>query len=235
MKIVLATGQSNMLGAGEGGLAMDSAPVTVWNNTNDLGANGTAWIPSPAEGNSPWRTAGGNNLALWFCARLARETNEEVRLILVAKSGTPIADWAPPSGILYAEILAVWAAANPGRAADVYLWHQGEGDSLTPEATYKAAWLNIRSSLISAGILSSSTLSVIGGLKTVSDVKHQNLAAENADKIAFAPASDLPVYDVTTHFTGSALCTLGYDRFWRAYASLTGPKVIQGSLPFPGS
>src|SRR5690349_5440754 len=61
---ILATGSSAISGYGTGGpspLTCDSQ-VQVWNNTNELGADGTEFIAPPDFGNPPWHSGGGNNM-----------------------------------------------------------------------------------------------------------------------------------------------------------------------------
>ncbi|MDO9381822.1 MAG: sialate O-acetylesterase [Hyphomicrobiaceae bacterium] len=233
-KLVLACGQSNMRGgAGStGGPAFSGMRnVTVWNNTNEGGANGTAFVSPPAATSPPWDVSGGNNLAAWFCHRLAFETGEPVKLILVCKGGLPISAWSPTTpGEQWSEIAAVCTAAAAG-PADIFLWHQGEDDILagTAEATYKAAFLALIAALVSAGYLKSDAQQIVGGLRYPgSDAFLQNLASENA---LIEYASDTPYADYDgTHFTGPGLYQFGYEGYWNAYSRLTGPKIIAGRL-----
>jgi hypothetical protein len=232
MKIVLATGQSNMIGLnGFGGPAMNSTDprITVWNNENPIVDDGTAWISSPAAGNKPWAPDGSNNLSLWFCQRLAQELQDDVRLILVARGGNAISHWHPASGEVYARILSVYAATGLDRPADILLWHQGESDAASDEATYKAAWLNVMAGLASEDIIDGNTARIVGGLRPSSAVVNpwlQALAAENPNTY-YADATGM-IDGVESHFLGNRLYQFGYGRYWDAYTNHIGPQQLKG-------
>lgn len=224
---VLASGQSNMSGRGTNGPLFSTCDsrVTVWNNTNELGANGSAFVAPPAETNAPWDSSGGNNLALWFCDRAAKELQETVKLVLVAVGATAISGWHPTSpGAVYSEIDAVMTASSLG-AADVFLWHQGESD-VGSEGSYAAAFATFIAALRSDGFLGASAPVIIGGLDSDSsyDTMNTTLAGIADDETTyFTSLEDLP--SSTPHFTGPALHTIG-QRYWAEYRKHIGfPRV----------
>ncbi|WP_456489620.1 sialate O-acetylesterase [Marinobacter nauticus] len=236
---VLALGQSNMSGRGSGGrspLECDSR-VEVWNNTNELGADGTAFISPPDFGNSPWDANGGNNLALWFCHRAAQELQTDVRLVLVSKGGTTLAEWGP-SGIMYTEASGVHSASGLG-PADVLLWHQGESDRPSsnggtgiPPADYKTNFLAMLSSLKNDGLLAANAPAIVGGLYLPTagniDTALQELANEN-DGVYYAGITDLKTSD-GIHFAGASLYHLGFYRYWNQYRDRLGFPRISGDI-----
>lgn len=236
-KLVLSTGQSNDLGRYEGGTAFSLATnVTAWNNVNPLGSNGTAFV-TPTESSPPFNSTGGNNLALWFCRRMAQELNEAVELILVARDSSDLTYWNPTTGTIYQEIEDVHAATGRG-AADVLIWHQGEGgNGATGEFDhlYKADWITMRNALRTAGILKNDAPSILGGLQGTRiggarDMYLQELADENAD-VYYASSEGLTDGGDTLHFSGPALYTFGYFRYWEQYRKHIGPRAsINGNL-----
>ena len=236
-KYVLASGQSNMRGRyPAGGPPFSVATrVTVWNNVNPLGSNGTAWV-TPAESSAPFNSDGSSNLALWFCHRMSQELDEDVRLILVARDSSSLDLWAPTSGSMWQEIVDVHdAAGNP--LCDVFLWHQGESGG----TNYKTAWLTMRTALSSYGILNGDAPSILGGLQGVriggtNDTYLQELAEEN-DGIYYASSLNLDDGGDGLHFSGPDLHHFGYFRYWDKYREHIGPAARKTTPVFivPGT
>ncbi len=225
---VLATGQSNMRGRFEGGHPPFSTAtrVTVWNNVNPLGSNGTALV-SPSEGSAPFNSDGSNNLALWFCHRLSQELNDDVQLILVARDSSDISFWHPSTGSLYAEILDVWNAYG-GYEFDILLWHQGETGETPDNTQYKTKWIAMRNALRTVGVIKDNAPAILGGLQGAriggtNDTYLQQLANENAD-VYYASSVGLDHGGDSLHFSGSALYVFGYFKYWDQYRAHIGNK-----------
>lgn len=116
---ILAVGQSNMRGGAgaQDGPRLNTidARVLVWNNTQDNGPDGTAFISPPIQGNVPWGTgslSGANNLAGWFCHRAAQELQEGIKLVLVAKGGSAVSLWDPDTGVNYQHVDSAYTASG---------------------------------------------------------------------------------------------------------------------------
>lgn len=224
---VLVSGQSNSLGRATDGPSFSGVDsrVSVWNNINPLGADGSAFVTAAAA-----KTAGvfentdRNNFAVWFCDRLARAMSDTVTMTLVARGGISISEWAP-SGATYpmlAEMTSVWAATGQP-PADVFLWHQGEQDVgvMTP-ANYRTAFAAMLANLQAAGVISANTIVIVGGLVEATQARIdfntdalKQLPADDA-RVAYADSSNLESYDAT-HFSGYGLYLFGRDRYFRAY------------------
>lgn len=244
---VLATGQSNMRGRCVGGHPPFSTAtrVTVWNNVNPLGSNGTAMV-SPSEGNAPFNPDGSNNLALWFCHRLSQEVDDDVHLIMVARDSSDISFWNPSTGAVYTEILDVWNAQG-GNAQDIFLWHQGETGETPDNTQYKTKWLAMRNALRTTGVLKTTAPAILGGLQGAriggtNDLYLQQLAAENPN-VYYASsvgldsgptASTAPLPD-NLHFSGAALYVLGYHRYWDQYRAHIGNRPRLGTPAILGT
>ena len=234
--LVLASGQSNMRGRLNAATVSFAAMsrVKVWNNANPLGSNGTAFV-APVQGTNPFNLDGSSNLAVWFCHRLSQELNTDVKLILVCRDGSDITYWHPTTGTVYQEIEDVHAATGEG-AADILLWHQGETGESDPvqRALYKTKWITMRNALRTAGIIKQDAPTILGGLQGVriggqNDLYLQELAAEN-DDVYYASSVDLPSDD-NLHFSGNALRTFGYHRYWEQYAAhIDFKKRVDGSI-----
>lgn len=219
---VFASGQSNMLGRGTGGPSFSgvSSDVRVWNNINPLGANGTAFVTaSAAQAAGVFQETNRNNMAVWFCDKLARTQFDDVDLTLVALGGGQIAYWAPGEVTwpMLNECIAVWAATGQ-EPADVFLWHQGESDLANP--TYRAQFGQLIENLIAGGVLKASTLILLGGIAedSAADVafNQDQLQAMCGGKTTYANSYLAPTYD-TVHFTGQALYYFGAHRLFSAY------------------
>jgi len=228
-KLVLSIGGSNSIGRGPGGPAMNSASslVTVWNNVQEAGTNGTAWISPPVAGNAPWDPSGalGNNFALWFCHRLALETGETVRLLLVGRGNASDVEFTK-GGALYTELADVWTAAAPGVPADILL----TGIVTTAnESLYPTKYLQMRTDMIADGYLRSGAPSIVCGAVVTDDTFLSNMAAANPSIMRFAPVTTLNIMPDGDHFTGPSLYQWGYDVMWRAYSGFIGPRTIAGN------
>ena len=221
---VFASGQSNMLGRGTGGPALSgvSANVRVWNNINPLGANGTAFVTAAAaQAAGVFQDTDKNNLAVWFCDKLARTQSDTVDLTLVALGGAQIAYWDPAEVTwpMFNECVSVWTATAQG-PADVFLWHQGEADVATDPAEYMSQFGDLVQNLVNAGVLSTATKIILGG---IAEDTQQDLSFNSRSLLplcgsgtAYASSYQLGTTD-GAHFTGQGLYLLGSRGYFSAY------------------
>jgi hypothetical protein len=102
--VVIATGQSNMLGHADDSLDTQGAK----GNINPYVAHYEMY-PTIAGQTKGWKTAGpgdadwaffstGNSIAYHFCDMLQRQTRRQVLLIMQAAGGRPIEEWFPGGG-----------------------------------------------------------------------------------------------------------------------------------------
>lgn len=219
---VFASGQSNMLGSGTGGPALSgvSASVRVWNSVAPFGAVGSAYVTAAAaQAAGTFQFNDRNNLAAWFCDRLARTQFDTVDMVFAARNGSAINLWTPEAttNSMYSRCLAVWAAAG-SQPANVFLWHQGESD--LANANYRENFAAMIASLKAAGVLSPTCAVVVMGLveSSASPVQfNQNmLQGVCGPGVAYAPSLGLPTYD-DMHFTGDGLYAMGSRRAFSAY------------------
>lgn len=222
---VFLSGQSNALGryAGTRPWSQVSSDVRVWNSTNPGEGNGTAFVTAEAA-----RAAGTfmdpdkNNFAVWFCDALARNSYKPVDLTVVARGASPIALWSPDETVdpMLQRCIDVWTATGQG-PADVFLWHQGEGDCLSLDYPY---WINAFNDLVAnlkvGGVISDSTVILAGGLTSTRwekvDFNWRAIGpAMYARKRAFVPSEGLS--SDGTHFHGDALEEFGARRYYAAH------------------
>lgn len=224
---VFASGQSNMVGRGSGGPSMIGvhSDVRVWNNVNPLGSNGTAFVTAvQAQAAGTFELTDRNNLAVWFCDKLARTQFEPVDLTLVARASSAIQLWAPTEVTtpMLQECLDVWTATNQQAPADVFLWHQGENNSVnTPHASYRAAFEILLNNLEAGGVIGPNTVVIVGGVLEgdASRTAFNRGALQPISRkrnIGFARSYGLTSSD-GAHFDGPSLVALGARRYFSAY------------------
>lgn len=214
MITLLAMGQSNAVGRGDGGVTTALPGVTVWNNANDintLGSLGSAFV-TPDINAAPF-VGGKNNMFLHMANNLKRYTGQDVRLILVAMGAQEISAWAGATGTegpMYDRMQAVLAASGITDPVDIFAWHQGENDNPSGSGTYATKFGHLLSNLQSDGIITASTPVVIGELvpqyTNMNPVLHS--IAANAARIEIARITALSNFD-NVHFTGAAMPEAG--------------------------
>lgn len=149
--LVLATGQSNMLGmsgATSGERRTINGSVFCWEQIPGVGQTVGWKCAGPDSPDWPWGTTG-NSLSYHFCDMLQRVTGRPVYLVMHAAGGQPIAEWMPggggvsgATGAMFTTLNAAFQAALDGplpggstlrgwgvQRADYLLWHQGEADA----------------------------------------------------------------------------------------------------------
>lgn len=233
---VLFSGQSNALGHDAGGPST-SSNVSVWNNVNPLGSNGTAFV-TPVLGSAPFRSDCSNNAGLWFCHRLAEETGEPVNLAVVAKDSTSILSWVvsdDAAAVMSSEIIAVWNATGQS-VADIFVWQQGEADDWMTYEQYSGYFYEMLAILSNAGVIGDGTRIIIGGLSEThdgwTDFNNEVLRPLVGSSPMFYYADSAGIENApsdTSHYSGNGLYQLGYDRYWQA---ITGSIVLNSIESF---
>jgi hypothetical protein len=231
--LVVATGQSNMLGSNNdtsGDNTTTSAKVFVWNWS--LGATGEFVISAPETfppyGNSYTKT---NNLAHWFGLRLAEETGRDVYIVLRAQGSTSIVEWTPgfvtsdQFAFLSNEVsqaLALTPALAGKTKADVCLWLQGEQDAGMVVSTYRSHFATVYARFTGAAWFDQQRPFICGELPLGTVYATQNALHSNHHRygrmhVLTASSVNLDVDSSGVHYTGASLQELGYNRFANAY------------------
>lgn len=161
--VVVATGQSNMLGHGPAMVGDRSTEPGVFVLVYDFTTPANSyWLEGgPDSPDWPFTVSGNGNagIAYSFCKSLRREQGRDVYLVMSAAGGQPIAEWLPggggvpgATGAQWAVLMnkCVWAKTNGPLAvsksfaglsfADYFLFHQGEADADYQGGT-DATWL----------------------------------------------------------------------------------------------
>lgn len=225
---VFVSGQSNALGRAAGGPAWSGIDprVRVWNNVNPLGAKGTSFTdPETARSGGTFDNTDRNNFGVWFCDRLARHADDDVDMTIVARGASSITAWDPEevTAPMLQECIDVWAATGQA-PADVFLWHQGEGDaSSMAHAEWETRFYALLDDLTAGGVIDADTKIVIGGIadqmveaKAYFNREVLQVIAANDPRIGFADARLLTTTD-GTHFDGPATYRFGAERYWTGY------------------
>lgn len=240
---VFASGQSNMLGIGTGGpgLSEVSSSVRVWNNVNPLGSLGTAFVTaSAAQAAGTFQYTDRNNLAVWFCDKLARTQYESVDLTMVARGGSSITLWEPDAAIgLYDRCVDVWTLTGQA-PADVFLWHQGESDLTMDPVAYAAAFEQLLLDLAAGGVIDENTLILMGGIaqeeaQTVTFNSDVLVGLVDRSGRGFAHSYGLVTSDAGTHFDGPSLYAFGAHRYHSAYVfARATAEAAEAAATVPG-
>lgn len=223
---ILMSGQSNALGRGTGGpdfSGVDNS-VRIWNNVNPLGSLGSAFVTAvSARSAGTFENNDTNNMGVWFASRLGPAVNDTVRMVLAARGATAISAWSPGNSVgMFEYTVNAWKAAYPSNAADIFIWHQGEGNTSTAPTSYISSFRNLIQNLKNQGVLNNNTKILLGGL-----------SPDNTSRIAFnvnvleQMSLDYPdsfyadsflttTYD-GTHFDGPSLYTMGNRNLYNAY------------------
>lgn len=233
--VVVAAGQSNMVGAGSGGDMTLSGNVAAWDWVN--GAIIAAdYAAAPAGGDARSGTALRNTLYFPFAEALSAAEDRPVLVIARPVSGSRIDTWLETGAgthwhALEAEIARALAAAGQA-AVDVFLWHQGESDWPMPVTDYRAAFEALLAQVRGADWAGAGMDILVGELSRLGVNAAQNAAlqaveiAETDPDLAFVSSVGLTAMDASgVHFDGPSLVAFGlrYFAMWQAMQAGTPP------------
>lgn len=225
--VVVAAGQSNMVGAASGGEKALDPNVMTYNL-----ATGTITASSYL-GNG-----GRNNLYIPFANELSQSTGQPVLVIAAPVSGSRIDSWLlSKTG---ANWLALDAAVTQALAligqdhVDSFLWHQGEGDYPLSTATYSALMTTLIGQVRGAAWAGDAMAVLVGELSREGVNAAQNqalqaleLAMAGDPLLRFVSSTGLNSADADgVHFDGPSLVAFGH-RFFQALTD-----ILQGN-PVP--
>lgn len=225
VKSVLLIGQSNMAGRGE----FDEVPPIDNSDRRLLMLRNGRWQPLSEPINVDRGVFGAWHSGIGLGASFARTMADalpDVRIGLIpcADGGTRLDDWAPGSALYDNAVFQVRQARRTSEVVAV-LWHQGEGDSDTPEraVAYRTKFTNFLASLRRDAGLEDVPV-VVGELgrflavtkrwkgipenfETVNAALHQ--IAEADPRIAIVSSEGLTCKDDEIHFNSKSLRELG--------------------------
>ena len=229
--IVVAAGQSNMVGAGQGGDMRLNPNVVAFDWVNDqlvLADYGA----SPAGGlDVRSGSALRNNLYFPFANSIAEGLGRPVLVITHAVSGSRIDSWlVDTNGPHWADLLTDinQALALTGQTqVDSFIWHQGETDHPMPVADYQARMLAFIDQVRSQNWAGPDLAMLIGelsrsGVNFVQNAALQAIEVMNTDPmLGFVSSTGLTTFGESgVHFDGAALVEYGATRFWNALSAL---------------
>jgi hypothetical protein len=214
----------------------------VWNNNqNNPGnkfrrmARGIYPLDKLAE-NGEWA----NSMALAFC-NLAAATYTP-KLVMVAKVAHPIESFISlrtrertnlsiPEGysnlapLMYNQFNGMKRACRVAKKPcfDVFLWLQGEGNNRDSTKAYARKLVSVIRDLTNAGLITSKTPFLAGGVATIHPFYAEHKAAilsvaEQYKNVKHIDTNGLATHADNVHFTGPSIITLG-QRYWNAFES----------------
>ncbi|RYG92648.1 hypothetical protein EU803_00650 [Loktanella sp. IMCC34160] len=234
--VVVAAGQSNMLGAGAGGDMTIDPNVMAYDWVN--GAIVAADYGSAPAGGDGVRTGEAlrNNLFFPFANELATNSGQPVLVIAHPVSGSQIQTWLDSGsgenwGALTSEIDAALEMVGQS-SVDIVLWHQGESNHSIPTDTYAAMVLELIDQMRDAAWATPDMNILIGelsrdGVNFVQNAALQTLELLNEDpNIGFVSSVGLQAFDASgVHFDGASLVEFGI-RFFEVYQQLISQEEL---------
>lgn len=241
--VIVASGQSNFARISSSSTWEVPDNLKIWNNYDLTLATpsftvttGTAFVTPPN---------GRGNAAIAFAAEAARDNpTRPVYLIVVARGGTPIANWLSggPAPDMYAAIQNSVTAALSAvglSAIDVFLWWQGENDAAAPsnyltnfnelvtQRLQVETWFSVTTPIVIYGIVGDAVNSnpVYAGFEQYL----RACANHDPDFRMYVNTPRLPVayWDDTLHPTGEGYRWLGRQA-WQSYSKGVGQAHYYG-------
>lgn len=217
--VVVAAGQSNMVGSGVGGDLSLSGNVAAYDWVNDE-IIAAAYDAAPAGGAARTGSTIRNNLYFPMADQLAEDLGQPVLVIAHPVSGSRIDTWLESgTGENWATLNTEVALAldHVGQTqADAYIWHQGESDFPVPTDTYKAQALELVAQVRNQDWAGDDLPFLFGelsrdGVNFAQNVALQELEIENTDpNIGFVSSAGLISDELSgVHFNGESLNIFG--------------------------
>ena len=237
--IVVAAGQSNMVGAGQGGDLGINPNVVAFDWVNDQLVLAD-YAASPAGGlDVRSGTALRNNLYFPFANSIAEGLGRPVLVVTHAVSGSRIDSWlADTNGPRWADLLTDinQALALTGQSqVDSFIWLQGESDYSMPVADYQTRMLEFIAQVRGQSWGGPDLAMLIGelsrsGVNFVQNAALQAIEVMNTDPmLGFVSSTGLTSFEESgVHFDGNSLVEYGATRFWNALTALLSQ---QGQAP----
>jgi len=229
--VVVAAGQSNMVGAGSGGDQAVDGNVMVYNPETGMIE---AWDYPNIR----------NNLYIPFANDIAQSLGRPVLVIAGPVSGSRIDSWLETgSGVnwvaLDADVRAALALAGQDHV-DSFLWHQGESDYPLAPATYAALMTAFIAQVRGADWAGDAMAVLVGELSREGVNSAQNTALQILEQsmsgdalLRFVSSVGLNAFDtVGVHFDGEALVEFGHRFFAALMAILEETPAAPNSAPY---
>ena len=229
--VVVAAGQSNMVGAGSGGDQTTDPDVMVYNpETGQI----EAWHYPNAR----------NNLYVPFANDIAQSLGRPVLVVQGAVSGSRIDSWLDTgSGVnwdaLDTDVRAALAQIGQDHV-DSFLWHQGESDYPLAPTTYAALMTAFIAQVRGSDWAGDAMAVLVGELSREGvnsaqsqalQLLEQSLSGDNL--LRFVSSTGLNAFDsVGVHFDGDALVDFGHRFFAALQDILTGTPVPADTAPY---
>jgi hypothetical protein len=252
--LLVISGQSNALGANNGGPNPASPGVKTWNGSTGLWG-GSDYTAAPWSLASPHGNSGNNNTALAAAHRIYEETRRPVFIVMDAQGGTSIDAWVA-TGTASARYVALKAKVEAALASaqlsstgktviDGFIWSQGEEDYTDDFATHLANLQLLDTQLRAEIWMDEFTPSFITGMSGLHD-RYPTSAAlrhfcnkSNGTWNYVSSRGIKTLYDTTgagdfTHFLGPSLWEFGYNRIATLAVNTRKHNAEIDQIPFYG-
>jgi len=242
--ILVAAGQSNMVGAGAGGDMTLNGNVMAYDWVHDT-IVAADYGAAPAGGlGVRTGTSLRNNLYFPLANHLAETLNQPIMVVAHPVSGSRIDSWlANGTGALAG---TNWAnldtdvqkalALTGQKGIDLFAWHQGESDFPMPTSQYEQKFHNFVAQVRASAWADASTAMLVGELSRQGANFVQNHAlqaietTETDPNLAFVSSTGLNTFDqFGIHFNGKSLVDFGYQRYFDAYLQILQERANPGS------
>lgn len=239
--VIVAAGQSNMVGSGSGGDLTLGTNIAAYDWVNDQ-IVAAAYDAPPAGGAARTGSAIRNNLYFPFADQLSEELDRPVLVIAHPVSGSRIDTWLETGtgenwAALNPEVAAALAHVDQDRA-DAFIWHQGESDFPVPTSDYKALALQLVDQVRAQDWAGDTLPFLFGelsrdGVNFRQNVALQEIELENTDpNIGFVSSAGLISDELSgVHFNGAALNLFGARYFEVLMNILDGIVAAPNNAP----
>lgn len=227
--LLLIAGQSNAVGANNGGPNPASPGVKAWNGSTSAWGS-SDYTLAPWISGSPTGNGGNNNMALAAAHRIYEETGRPVFIVWYFEGGTSIDQWVPNGPFdasLHTRMTAALATPELALAgvteADALIWAQGEEDYTGSFATHLANLALLEDQFRARAWFGEATPIYMTGPSDLHDRYQIERAlrwhcSKVSNRCIFVPSNGLKTeFGETgagdfTHFLGESLWEMGYHR-----------------------
>ncbi len=241
--VLVAGGQSNMFGSGQGGDTAIDPNVMAYDYINgEIVVADYDAAPAGGTGIKPEGTTY-NNLYFPLANDLAAELDRPVLVVTHAVPGTTMSMWNedeadPEAGALWRDLntdVENALTAIGQDKADLFVWHQGESDFTMDPAQYEQEFMEFVAQVRATEWGGDDLAFLAGELSRQGDNYHMNEALQNIEttetdpNLGFVSSVGITTFGTNNiHFDGEGLVEFGH-RYFDAYMDILAERENPGS------